>query len=153
MKVNLQSIHPVLASRDLAASVEFYRDLGFALLFQDAPENPKYVGLGRDSVELHIQLADSEQWSYPTGRPAYRFVLSDGDAIYREFVESGRVNADTGQGSPWAAPEDTPWGTREFHLRDPGQNSLQFYRPLRPLVATCRLTNENQITLTRMALT
>jgi hypothetical protein len=25
---------------------------------------------------------------------------------------------------------DAPWGTREFHLRDLGQNSLQFYRPL-----------------------
>lgn len=130
MKASLEAVHPVLGSRDVAASVQFYRGLGFTLLFQDTAEAPKYAGVVRDSVELHIQWADPEQWAYPTDRPAYRFVVSDVDAIYREFVESGRVNAATSQGSPWAAPAETPWGTREFHIRDPGQNSLQFYRPL-----------------------
>jgi len=130
MKANLQGIHPVLMSNDVMASVEFYRGLGFTLSFQDAPNKPKYVALQRDSVELHIQWADPEQWAYPTDRPVYRFIVSDVDAIYREFVESGRVSAQTSQGSPWAAPADTPWGTREFHLRDPGQNGLQFYRSL-----------------------
>lgn len=127
MKAHLQSIHPVLAASDVMVSVQFYRDLGFILSFQDTPEEPKYAGVVRDNVELHIQWADPEQWAYPTDRPAYRFVVSDVDAIYREFVDSGRINAGTSQGSPWAAPADTPWGTREFHVRDPGQNSLQFY--------------------------
>ena len=27
-------------------------------------------------------------------------------------------------------PADTPWGTREFHLRDPDLNGLQYYRTL-----------------------
>jgi hypothetical protein len=62
-------------------------------------------------------------------RPAFRFVVSDVDALYGEFVQSGGVRPDTSQGSPWAVPKDTPWGTREFHLRDPSQNSLQFYQP------------------------
>ena len=130
MKVSLQSIHPVLASKDVEASVQFFRDLGFTLLFQDMPQAPKYAGVGRDNVELHIQWADPEQWAYPVDRPVYRFIVSDVDALYREFVRSGRINAETSQGSPWAAPANTPWGTREFHLRDPGQNSLQFYLPL-----------------------
>ena len=130
MTSKLQGVHPVLASSDLAASVEFYRGLGFALSFQDNPDQPKYAGVTRDGVEIHLQWADSEQWAYPTDRPAYRFVVTDVDAIYEEFVESGRINSSTSQGSPWAAPADTPWGTREFHLRDPSQNSLQFYRPL-----------------------
>lgn len=104
--------------------VEFYRGLGFVLSFQDVPDQPKYAGVARDGVEIHVQWADSAQWAYPTDRPAYRFVVSDVDAIYREFVESGRINASTSQGSPWAAPAETPWGTREFHLRDPAQNSL-----------------------------
>lgn len=130
MKAHLQGVHPVLAASDVTASAQFYCDLGFTLLFKDAPDNPKYAGVARDGVELHIQWADPEQWTYPTDRPAYRFVVSDVDAIYREFVESGRINTGTSQDSPWAAPADTPWGTREFHVRDPGQNSLQFYRPL-----------------------
>jgi hypothetical protein len=88
--------------------------------------------LRRDAVELHIQWAGLDQWAHPVERPAYRFMVSDVDAIYAEFVASGAVAAaaPSSAGSPWAAPADTPWGTREFHLRDPGQNSLQFYRPL-----------------------
>jgi hypothetical protein len=130
MQAILHSVHPVLASNNVAMSVEFYRRLEFAVLRLDEPIEPKYAVIQRDSVQLHIQWADSNQWAYPTDRPAYRFVVSDVDELYRAFVESGCVNSQTGQGSPWAMPGETPWGTREFHLRDPGQNSLQFYRPL-----------------------
>jgi hypothetical protein len=28
------------------------------------------------------------------------------------------------------AVSDTSWGTREFHVRDPDRNGLQFYRDL-----------------------
>ena len=130
MTARLQNVHPVLMAKDVAASVRFYSALGFTLSFVDQPGDPKYAGVVRDGVELHIQWADSEQWAYPTDRPAYRFVVSDVDAIYREFAASGSINPGTSQGSPWAVPADTPWGTREFHLRDPGQNCLQFYQPL-----------------------
>jgi hypothetical protein len=130
MKANIQSIHPVLASRDVVESVQFFRYLGFTMLHQDKPTEPKYAVVHRDGVELHIQWADPGQWGYPTDRPAYRFIVSDVDALYGEFMDNGCVVPASSQGSPWAAPADTPWGTREFHLRDPGQNSLQFYRPL-----------------------
>lgn len=130
MGANLEAVHPVLAAADVEESVRFYLCLGFSLVFQDAAMNPKYVAVRRDGVELHIQWADKEQWAYPTDRPAYRLVVTDVDAMYQEFVKSGGVRADASQGSPWASPKDTPWGTREFHLRDPSQNSLQFYRAL-----------------------
>jgi catechol 2,3-dioxygenase-like lactoylglutathione lyase family enzyme len=130
MSANLQAVHPVLAASNVEESVRFYECLGFAVVFQDVAINPKYVAVERDGVELHIQWADKEQWAYPTDRPAYRLVVTDVDEIYQEFVKSGGIRADTSQGSPWASPKDTPWGTREFHLRDPSQNSLQFYRPL-----------------------
>lgn len=130
MKASVQAIHPVLMAHDVGESVQFYRDLGFSVLFLDAPEAPKYASVARDNVELHIQWADSGQWAYPTDRPAYRLVVSDVDAIYSEFLVGGRVKKGTSQGGPWSAPADTPWGTREFHLRDPGHNCLQFYRPL-----------------------
>jgi uncharacterized glyoxalase superfamily protein PhnB len=130
MTGNLKAVIPVLQARDASELLRFYQRLGFALVFQDSPINPKYVAMKRDAVELHIQWADKEQWAYPTDRPAYRFVVSDVDAIYQEFLDSGGIGVDSNQGSPWATPKDTPWGTREFHLRDPSQNSLQFYRPL-----------------------
>jgi hypothetical protein len=110
--------------------VRFYHRLGFSAVFQDAPEHPKYAAVRRDDVELHIQSADNGQWAYPTDRPAFRFVVNDVDEIYQEFVKSGVICVDTSQGSPWASPKNTSWGTREFHLRDPSQNILQFYRAL-----------------------
>lgn len=129
MKANFHAIHPVLMSPDVAASVEFYQNLGFRLSFVDQPNDPKYAGVVRDGTELHIQWAEAGQWAYPTDRPAYRFFVSDVDALYREFVDCGMIHSGTSQGSPWAVPSDTPWGTREFHIRDLGQNSLQFYQP------------------------
>jgi catechol 2,3-dioxygenase-like lactoylglutathione lyase family enzyme len=130
MRASLQAVHPVLGARDVDESVRFYESIGFAVVFKDAATNPKYVAVRRDGVELHIQWADKEQWAYPIDRPAYRFVVTDVDEIYQEFVKSGGARSDTSQSSPWASPKDTPWGTREFHLRDPSQNSLQFYRAL-----------------------
>jgi catechol 2,3-dioxygenase-like lactoylglutathione lyase family enzyme len=130
MRAQLQAVHPVLGASDVAASIQFYRDLGFALTFQDSPVETKYAAVTRDGVELHIQWADAGQWDASADRPVYRFPVSDVDALYQEFVGSGRVNSNTGQKSPYAVPADTPWGTREFHLRDPGENGLQFYRSL-----------------------
>jgi uncharacterized glyoxalase superfamily protein PhnB len=78
----------------------------------------------RDGVELHLQWHDAvEEW---TGdRPTYRFVVADVDGLHREFRAAGvRENI-----RPVA---DTAWGTREFHVRDPDGNGLQFYRSLEP---------------------
>jgi hypothetical protein len=127
MTTTLQSIHPVLAAKDVPASTQFYSRLGFTPLFQDSPTAPKYAVIQRDGIVLHIQWAGLDQWAYPTDRPIYRFGVSDVDALYRELMDCGLINESTAQRSPWAAPADTPWGTREFHLRDPGENSLQFY--------------------------
>ena len=29
---------------------------------------------------------------------------------------------------PYGTPADSPWGTREWHLRDPGGNGVQWYQ-------------------------
>lgn len=129
MPRQLLAVHPVLAARDVMQSVAFYRALGFTLAFRDAPDEPRYAAVVREGVELHLQWADAGQWAHPTDRPVYRVLVSDVDALHREFVASGGVNDASRQASPWAAPADTPWGTREFHLRDPAQNGLQFYQP------------------------
>lgn len=125
----ITAIHPVLAARDVAASVRFYRLLGFELSFQDDATESKYAAVCRDGVELHLQWADPGQWVEGLDRPACRFLVDDVDALHAAFVAAGAIDALSSDASPWAAPADTPWGTREFHLRDPGRNSLQFYRP------------------------
>lgn len=125
----LQQIQPVLAVPEVVAAVNFYLTLGFALVFQDQDVEPRYAVLMREGLELHLQWADAGQWVEGVDRPAYRFLVQDVEALFREFHGKGALNPRASYG-PWAAPGNTPWGTREFHLVDPGKNCLQFYQPL-----------------------
>ena len=119
---HLQGVQPVLMSRNIGASIRFYVDrLGFTLLFQDAPVDPKYVGVKRDGVELHLQWHDAGEWDHPNDRPTYRFAVEDVDGLFEEFCARGIDDQST-------KPGDTAWGTYEFHVRDPDRNGLQFYR-------------------------
>lgn len=122
MKAALQAVHPVLMVRDVAASIRFYAHLGFQFAFADADVDPKYAGVRRDHVELHFQWHVAEDFS-SGDRPTYRFLVHEVDALSAEF-SSGQLELDRTDVS------DTPWGTREFHLRDPDRNGLQFYRLL-----------------------
>jgi catechol 2,3-dioxygenase-like lactoylglutathione lyase family enzyme len=126
----LEAVHPVLMSKDVATSVRFYERLGFTLTFQDSPVNPRYAAVVREAVELHLQWQSERQWAHPVDRPTYRFVVRNVDQLYAAFRSNGVFQDQVSGSSPWLVPGDTPWGTREFHLRDPDGNGLQFYRPL-----------------------
>ena len=121
MEPKLECVQPVLMSRDVLNSIRFYESLGFTLAGQDAPHDPKYARVRRDGVELHLQWHDAKEWNYPNDRPTYRFVVRDVDGLYERFRESGALADAT-------TVTETPWGTREFHVRDPDLNGLQFYR-------------------------
>ena len=133
-----QSAHPILASHDLAVSIDFYRRLGFVLLCQDSPEQPTFATVARDGIELHLQWAQAQPhtpwvptdwgiWAYPTDRPVYRFEVSDVDRLYQDFFDNGCIDLQSDQVGRWTVPSGTPWRTREFMLRDPAQNGLLFY--------------------------
>jgi catechol 2,3-dioxygenase-like lactoylglutathione lyase family enzyme len=108
--------------RDVRASIRFYRRLGFEPVFTDSEADPKYAGVRRDDVELHLQWHDAKDFS--TGdRPTYRFLVQEVDKLSAEFAAASSVLDRT-------EVRDTPWGTREFHVRDPDRNGLQFYRTL-----------------------
>lgn len=117
----LEAVHPVLMVHDVRASLSFFVRLGFSLAFGASKENPHYAGIRRDSVELHLQWHDEEQWRYDIDRPTYRFVVSDVDALHTEFQRNDSALQMT-------QVMNTAWATREFHLRDPDGNGLQFYR-------------------------
>jgi catechol 2,3-dioxygenase-like lactoylglutathione lyase family enzyme len=122
----LKSVVPVLMSRDITTSLAFYQKLGFAVDFQDDPAHPRYAGIARDGVELHLQWQDPAHWNNHLDRPIYRFPVRELERLYLEFQASGALPATSA--SPWHQPGPTPWGTTEFHLRDPDHNALQFYR-------------------------
>jgi catechol 2,3-dioxygenase-like lactoylglutathione lyase family enzyme len=126
----LERVHPVLMSRDVAAAIRFYERLGFSATFRDNPVDPKYAAVARDGVELHLQWHDVNQWACTHDRPTYRFLVREVDALHAELLANGMVTSLASADHPWQAPADTPWHTREFHLRDPDGNGLQFYYPL-----------------------
>jgi catechol 2,3-dioxygenase-like lactoylglutathione lyase family enzyme len=129
MGVSIRAVHPVLMSSDIVAALQFFQRLGFRESFRDRPKDPRYAAVTRDDVELHLQWHARDR-SEPEGdRPTYRFLVWDVDRLHAEFLEAGALRPDSATPSPWSAPGDTPWGTREFHLRDPDGNGLQFYRP------------------------
>jgi catechol 2,3-dioxygenase-like lactoylglutathione lyase family enzyme len=125
MSATLSAVHPVLMARDVASSIAFFARLGFAERFRDDDGAPRYAVVQRGPVELHLQWADPSQWAHDGDRPAYRFLAPTVDALHAEFEAAG-VFAALSDGR-YRALTDTPWGTREFHLRDPGENVLQFY--------------------------
>lgn len=118
----------MLGCADVERSIAFYERLGFTTIFRDQVRGPRYAAVRREGVELHLQWHEAPAPHPAADRPVYRLVVSDADAVYREFLGRGALAGQEVHQSPWASPGDTPWGTREFHLRDPDGNGLQFYR-------------------------
>ena len=122
IKAKLTAVHPVLMVRDIPAAIAFYRGLGFTLAFQDSVQQPRYAGIRRDAVELHLQWHDAEEWSTGADRPTYRFLVEEVDNLSCELKQVKDLDR--------TPVNDTTWGTREFHVRDPDGNGLQFYMDL-----------------------
>ena len=114
-------MHPVLPSRDVARAIAFYvYQLGFEVAFSDSDDEPRYAGLTRDDVEIHVQWHDPEEWER-VERPMLRFVVPDVDSLFEEYSDKGVFHERT-------ALRDTGWGTREFAFYDLDGNGLTFYR-------------------------
>jgi catechol 2,3-dioxygenase-like lactoylglutathione lyase family enzyme len=101
----LQSVKPVLMSRDIEASLAFYRRLGFDEIFRDDPAKPRYAGVRRDGIDLHLQWHAADAWGDTEDRPTYRFVVEEVDELFEEFGARNALNANS-------VVRDTPWGTR-----------------------------------------
>jgi hypothetical protein len=128
----LLAVHPVLMASEVLCSMNFFVELGFKTMFVDDQHNPTYVGVARDNVEIHIQWNELPGIGSGQDRPVYRFVVRDVDALYREFSARAKNVLAAAHATPWHAPANTPWGTREFHVRDPSGNGLQFYQSSSP---------------------
>jgi hypothetical protein len=108
--------------RSSKAAEEFYcGKLGFQQEFAYRPfENqldPCYMGLRRDSAELHVSSFSGDSVS---GAAVY--LLVEDVKVLREELR-GKVAIDTG-------PVDQSWGNREMYVKDPDGNSIRFTQPL-----------------------
>jgi len=112
---------PVLPSRDLTETLDFYRRLGFDN--RGAPPDAYgYCIIGRGTIELHF-------WHQPDVDPmtsaagCYVRVV-DADALHSSWEAVG-VPDDEVTGSRLLPPDDTEYGLREFALVDPSGNLLR----------------------------
>jgi catechol 2,3-dioxygenase-like lactoylglutathione lyase family enzyme len=127
----LQAI-PALPVRDMARSVEFYRDqLGFAVPHRE----PAFAILRRDAVEVHLWAASDEAWrtragaaapvvsgaeSFIAGTASCRVAVQGVDELHRALSSLGILH-------PNAPLRDQPYGTREFGVCDPDRNLVVFF--------------------------
>lgn len=96
--------------------------LGFRLNFQDDEAEPKYAGVQRDSVRLHLQWHDGADFQ-SVEKLALRFIIDDVDGLFEEYRDKEVFHSGT-------VLRDTAWGTREFAFYDLNGNGLFFYRNL-----------------------
>jgi catechol 2,3-dioxygenase-like lactoylglutathione lyase family enzyme len=107
---------PILPVRDIAASLDHYKRLGFAIR--------EWAGGGygyatRDGFEIHLGV-DPANGASGAKHTAYLFV-DDADALAQEWRAAG---ADV------HGPEDTEWGQHEGAMVDPDGNVLRFGSPI-----------------------
>ena len=109
---------PVLHAADSLGSERFFCELlGFELTFAYrpfGPDDPCYMGLVRDDVELHVSSFSGDGVS---GGVVF-IGVENVDALHTELVERGAAIA--------LPPTDQSWGNREMYVTDPDGNSIRF---------------------------
>lgn len=115
------AVIPILPSRSLLRTIDFYRKLGF----NGEVVGDGYAILTRGSIELHF-------FAHPELKPEECYSgcyirLRDVDRIWAQLSAANLPV----QGIPRMEPvEDKPWGMREFALLDEDGNLLKFGQEL-----------------------
>jgi len=100
------------AVRDMARSVEFYRKLGFELVYGGERAEFSSLKAGAAFVNLAASPGYEHRW---WSRAIFR--VDDADAHHRELQAKGLTDE---------SPRDAPWGERFFHITDPDGHELSF---------------------------
>jgi catechol 2,3-dioxygenase-like lactoylglutathione lyase family enzyme len=100
------------AVRDMARSIEFYRKLGFELVYGGERAGFTSLKAGEAFVNLVASPRYEHRW---WGRVIFR--VDDVDAHHLALKA---------QGLAMEAPQSAPWGERFFHVLDPDGHELSF---------------------------
>jgi uncharacterized glyoxalase superfamily protein PhnB len=115
----ITSAIPIIAVSDSARAEDYYcRVLGFQKMFawpaEAATPEPRYIGVARDGVWLHLQSYKPER----AGMTDAFLWVADVDQLHAELAARGAIVQ--------LPPTDQTWGTRELGIRDPDGNVLVF---------------------------
>lgn len=117
----LAQITPILPVADVLEALEFYvQKLDFEILFFDEEKAPRYAGIRRDNIIIHLQRYKAEDPKTLHGPVVLRIQVQAVRALYEEYKLKGVFHNHT-------ALEETPWNTLEFAFNDPFKNGLIFY--------------------------
>ncbi len=126
------AIMPALPVNDLRDGVTFYKDvLGFKCVYLD---EGGYAVLQLDQVELHLWLANDDDWktrekgkpivsgaeSFLAGTHSCRIEVDGVEALYERLKSSKFIH-------PNAKLEKKEWGSTEFGVLDPYGNLVIFF--------------------------
>jgi catechol 2,3-dioxygenase-like lactoylglutathione lyase family enzyme len=125
--------YPNLPVRDVARSVEFFRDkVGLPVRHQERG----FAILSRDAVEVHLWQANDESWrtrdrdrpivsgaeSFIAGTASCRIRVKGVEELYEALRPLGIVH----NNAPLSVQ---PWGDRDFAILDPDGNLVTFFEP------------------------
>jgi catechol 2,3-dioxygenase-like lactoylglutathione lyase family enzyme len=108
-----------LATHDMSRAVNFYRLLGFEIIYGGGDAPFTSFRAGASYVNLIAQPSE-RTWSW-WGRVI--FYHADVDSLHASMIAAGYP--------PDTAPRDAEWGERFFHVTDPDGHELSFAKPLR----------------------
>lgn len=118
--MRLERSEPILPSRNLEETWDFYERLGFAPWHRSRSSEWGYGIISRGHLVVHFFL-ESELKAEQNDCSCYLRVR-DADEIYEEFARLGLPRTGVPRLNP---PEDQPWGMRELTLVDPSGNLLR----------------------------
>jgi catechol 2,3-dioxygenase-like lactoylglutathione lyase family enzyme len=111
---------PILPSRDLAATLAFYEELGFENRGAP-PDEWDYLILRRSGIEIHFIL-DAELDPLRTAGSCYVYV-DDAQRVFEQWHDI--VSADAATGRRVEPLTRTAYGMHEFALIDPSGNLIR----------------------------
>lgn len=111
------------AGKDMAAALTFYEQkLGFTVTYK--ADDLSMVILRRSGVEIILNNFDDPHTASQT---SLRIKLSGVDALYSEYQAQTIPPFQQGDGAGLGSLKMTPWGTREFAVRDLAGVCITFY--------------------------
>ena len=111
------------AGTDMKAALAFYEHkLGFMATYK--ADDLSMVILRRGAVDIILQNIDDPHTASQT---SLRIQLSGVDALYNEYQAQAIPPFQDGEGAGLGLLKMTPWGTREFAIRDLAGVCITFY--------------------------